>query len=120
MTREIKDIQCRNCGESFRPNSRKNTHYCSPRCGYHFKNNKNREARIGRKKNEAILNTYKIVRGHRISVTQMELESKGFKGELFDKIEYFPIANSTNKSSLAYYGYYSISNENGLLHITKF
>lgn len=120
MTGEIKNIQCRNCGESYRPNSRKNTHYCSPRCGDDFRNKRKSEIRRGKLKNVAILDAYKIVRGHRISVTKAELDSKGFKGELFDKIEYFPIANSTDKSSLVYYGYYTISNENGLIHITKF
>lgn len=120
MTGEIKDIQCRNCGESFRPNSRKNTHYCTPRCGDHFRNNRKSEIRRGKLKNAAILDAYKIVRNHRISVTKAELDSKGFKGELFDKIEYFPIASSTAKSGLVYYGYYTIVNENGLLQITRF
>jgi hypothetical protein len=120
MIKELENLKCRYCGESFRPNSRKNTHYCSPRCGDHSRSNKKREVRLGKLKNKAILDSYKIVRNHRITVTKMELESKGFNGELFDKIEYFPIANSTDQSSLVYYGYYIINNETGLIHITKF
>ena len=50
----------------------------------------------------------------------MELESKGFRAELYDSIEKFPIPNSTAKSSIIYYGKYTLSNENNNLLLTKF
>jgi hypothetical protein len=120
MAIEIKDRQCQNCGETYRPNSRKNTHYCSTQCGDHFRNNRKREKRLSRAKNKSILDSYQLVRGNRIYVTQKELEGKGFKGELFDSIEYFPIPNSTAKSSIIYYGQYTLCNESGKLLLTKF
>ncbi len=120
MAIEIKHSQCQNCGETYRPNSRKNTHYCSTRCGDHFRNNKKREVRIAKLKNSTILDSYNIIRGNRISVTKMELESKGFRAELYDSIEKFPIPNSTAKSSIIYYGKYTLCNENEKLLLTKF
>lgn len=120
MTREIKHIPCRNCGESFHPNSRKNTHYCNPRCGDDFRNRRKSDIRQGKIKNSNILNSYNLTRGTRKSITQEELEGKGFKVELFDAIEYLPIADSATKSSIVYYGHYIINNEHGKLYLTKF
>ena len=119
MTGEIKDIQCRNCGESFRPNSRKNTHYCTPRCGDHFRNNKKMHRRVGMKRNIQLLDKLDILSGSRKPIDVSILEKEGFDFKHYDAIKETPLPNSNQKATIFYFGHYSLHLENKLTFLTR-
>ncbi len=120
MTGEIKNIQCRNCGESYRPNSRKNTHYCSPRCGDDFRNKRKSDIRLSKKRNILLLNKLDILSGSRKQIDVSTLAKEGFNFKCHDEIRETSLPNSNQKATVFYYGRYSLHNENNLTFITRF
>ena len=70
--------KCLGCGNRFKPNSARQTHYCSAACGDRARNNRKRDRRLALRRNIEILDALKIPVGHSQEVNLDDLCNQGF------------------------------------------
>lgn len=103
---------CRSCGKLYWPNSAKQTHYCSVKCGDNSRNKRKSENRRTLQRNIQILQDYNIPLGNTREVDMSELERRGFDADvntLFHKIHH---ADGITISAKIAFGPYVLYNEN--------
>ena len=104
-------VKCLGCGDMFRPNSAKQTHYCCAHCGDRVRNKKKRDRRLALERNLKILNALKIPIGLSMEVDMENLYDQGFDTEAYtDRIDYL-LSDGFTMSTKALFGPYMIYNQ---------
>jgi predicted RNA-binding Zn-ribbon protein involved in translation (DUF1610 family) len=117
MTEKVK---CLGCGDMFRPNSAKQTHYCCSKCGDQVRNRKKRDRRIALERNIRILHTYKIPVGYTRQVGIEDLKRQGFDFEAHSHRMNIPFPDGITFSTKLCFGPYLLYNEENKTYIKYF
>ena len=104
-------VKCLGCGDMFRPNSAKQTHYCCAQCGDRVRNKKKRDRRLALERNMRILNALKIPMGLTLEVDMEKLYNQGFDPEAYtDRINHL-LFDGITTTSIGLFGPYMIYNQ---------
>jgi predicted RNA-binding Zn-ribbon protein involved in translation (DUF1610 family) len=111
---------CLTCGDTYRPNSAKQTHYCSAQCGDVARNRKKRDRRLALERNIKILHTYKIPAGHARHISIDALKQQGFNFDAHSYRMNIPLSDGITFSSKLCFGPYLLYNEENKTYVKYF
>jgi hypothetical protein len=111
---------CLTCGDTYRPNSAKQTHYFSAKCCDFARNKKKRDRRIALERNIKILHTYKIPAGHARPISIDALKQQGFNFKAHSYRMNIPLADDITYSFKLFFGLYLLYKEENEKHVKYF
>jgi hypothetical protein len=111
---------CLTCGDTYRPNSAKQTHYFSAKCCDFARNKKKRDRRLALERNIRILHTYKIPVGYTRQVGIEDLKRQGFDFEAHSHRINIPFPDGITFSTKLCFGPYLLYNEENKTYVKYF